>query len=71
MFPHTPMDMMAFDGTLWVEDDQPYMIFCHEWIQVVDGTMELVALVTDLSVTLSQSQILFQKDSTSTSTSLL
>ncbi len=46
---HTPADWMALDGTLWVEDGQPYMVFCHEWIQVKDGTMELVRLKDDLS----------------------
>ena len=29
MEPHTPMDRMALDGTLWVEDKQPYMVYCH------------------------------------------
>jgi GH43 family beta-xylosidase len=47
--PHTPMDYMALDGTLWVEDGTPYMVFCHEWIQMVDGTMEVVELKPDLS----------------------
>jgi len=42
------MDRMAFDGTLWVEEGQPYMIYCHEWVQVEDGTMELVELAPDL-----------------------
>ena len=46
---HTPSDWMALDGTLWVENDTPYMIFCHEWVQIIDGTMELVELSTDLS----------------------
>ena len=27
--PHTPENWMALDGTLYVEDDIPYMIFCH------------------------------------------
>ena len=47
--PHTPIDNMALDGTLWVEDGTPYMIFCHEWVQVADGTMEMVKLKPDLS----------------------
>jgi beta-xylosidase len=47
--PHTPINWMALDGTLWVEDYQPWMIFCHEWWQVTDGTMELVKLKKDLS----------------------
>lgn len=47
--PHTPSDWMALDGTLWVEDETPWMIFCHEWVQIEDGTMELVRLKADLS----------------------
>lgn len=57
--PHTPMDRMALDGTLWVEDGVPYMIYCHEWVQVVDGTMELVQLAPDLSAPVGQSMTLF------------
>lgn len=46
---HTPYDWMALDGTLWVENGKPYMIFCHEWVQMNDGTMDVVALEDDLS----------------------
>ena len=45
----TPHDWMALDGTLYVEDDVPYMVFCHEWIQITDGSMEKVRLTPDLS----------------------
>lgn len=45
----TPEPWMSLDGTLWVEKDIPYMIFCHEWIQVTDGTVELVKLKKNLS----------------------
>jgi hypothetical protein len=27
-----PADMMTLDGTLWEEDGQPWMFFCHEWV---------------------------------------
>ena len=47
---HTPDNWAALDGTFWVEDGVPYMIFCHEWLQTVDGTMELVELPDDLGV---------------------
>ncbi len=57
--PHTPMDRMALDGTLWVEDDVPYMIYCHEWVQIIDGTMELVRLASDLSAPVGNSLTLF------------
>ena len=46
---HTPADWLALDGTLWVEDGVPWMVFCHEWVQTTDGTMELVRLKKDLS----------------------
>jgi len=46
---HTPSDWTALDGTLWVEDGFPWMVFCHEWVQITDGTMELVRLKKDLS----------------------
>lgn len=46
---HTPYDWMALDGTLWVENGKPYMIFCHEWVQMSDGTIDIVALEDDLS----------------------
>ena len=45
----TPHDWMSLDGTLYVENDVPYMVFCHEWIQVEDGTMELMPLTADLT----------------------
>lgn len=36
------------------------MIFCHEWTQVMDGTMELVSLSDDLSEPLSEPVTLFK-----------
>jgi GH43 family beta-xylosidase len=45
----TPVDWMALDGTLWVEKNQPYIIFSHEWIQTTNGTIELAPLKKDLS----------------------
>jgi beta-xylosidase len=57
--PHTPENWMALDATLWVEDDVPWMIFCHEWIQVTDGTMELVQMTSDLSSVVGTPTTLF------------
>lgn len=57
--PHTPRDWMALDGTLWVEDNVPWMIFCHEWVQIMDGTLELVPLKPDLSDILGDPVTLF------------
>jgi hypothetical protein len=47
--PHTPPDWLALDGTLWVEDGTPYMVFCHEWVQIRNGTIEAMPLTGDLS----------------------
>jgi len=47
--PHTDPNLMTLDGTLWVEDGVPYMIYCHEWVQIKDGTIDLIRLKDDLS----------------------
>ncbi|MDR1632394.1 MAG: glycoside hydrolase family 43 protein [Dysgonamonadaceae bacterium] len=57
--PHTPMDYMALDGTLWVEDGTPWMVFCHEWVQMTDGTMDAVELKPDLSAPVGRPFSLF------------
>jgi GH43 family beta-xylosidase len=57
---HTPADWMALDGTLWVENNIPYMVFCHEWIQILDGTMELIELTGDLSSVVGEPITLFK-----------
>ena len=57
--PHTPMGQMCLDGTLWVENGVPYMIYCHEWVELMDGTMELVELKPDLSAPAGQPVRLF------------
>ncbi|MFN2230859.1 MAG: glycoside hydrolase family 3 C-terminal domain-containing protein, partial [Anaerolineae bacterium] len=57
---HTPPDVMALDGTLWVEDGVPYMVYCHEWVQIRDGTVELVRLAPDLSAIEGDPVALFQ-----------
>ncbi len=46
--PIPPPDWSTLDGTLWVEDGTPYMVFCHEWTQVRDGRMSAVQLSDDL-----------------------
>ncbi len=57
--PHTPEAWSALDGTLWVEQGVPYMVFCHEWVQIEDGTMEIVRLSDDLSREISGPETLF------------
>jgi beta-xylosidase len=47
--PVPPADFMTLDGTLYVEDGRPWMVYAHEWIQMIDGMMEAVPLKPDLS----------------------
>ncbi|QNP76208.1 family 43 glycosylhydrolase [Streptomyces roseirectus] len=48
--PVPPAHLMTLDGTLYVDrDGQPWMVYAHEWLQTVDGTMEAVRLTGDLS----------------------
>lgn len=54
-----PVDMMTLDATLWVEDGAPYMVYAHEWVQITDGTIELVRLKDDLSETIGEHTRLF------------
>ncbi len=56
----TPHDWMALDGTLFVEDNRPWMVFCHEWVQIDDGTMNAVRLSEDLAKPLGEPILLFR-----------
>lgn len=58
--PITPENWEALDGTLYVSGDgTPYMVFCHEWLQVKDGTMCAVKLKDDLSEPAGEPFVLF------------
>ena len=58
--PLTPRDWECLDGTLFVDDDgTPWMVFCHEWLQVHDGEICAVQLNSDLTEALGKPVILF------------
>jgi len=44
-----PKDWDIIDGTLFQENDTTYMIFVHEWTQLIDGTMDYMPLSKDLT----------------------
>lgn len=51
----TPKDWECLDGTLYVDEDgQPWMVFCHEWLQVKNGTVCAVKLSADLHHAISE-----------------
>lgn len=58
--PITPPDWECLDGTFWVEDGIPYMVFCHEWVQVIDGEIHAVPLADDLSHPIGEPKLLFR-----------
>lgn len=59
--PATPRDWECLDGTLYVDsDDLPWMVFCHEWVQVGDGEICAVRLSEDLTTPVGQSHVLFR-----------
>jgi beta-xylosidase len=56
----TPPEWMALDGTLFIENNKPYMVFCREWIQVNDGTLEMAELKPGLDALKTKPQTLFK-----------
>jgi hypothetical protein len=58
--PTTPDNWSALDGTLWMEDGIPYMVFCHEWVQINEGTFEVAALKPNLSSFAEAPQTIFK-----------
>jgi beta-xylosidase len=52
-YDYQPHDWDCIDGTLYEEDGKVYMIFVHEWTQLIDGTMDYIELSPDLSYTVS------------------
>lgn len=59
--PVTPRDWECLDGTLWVaKDGKPWMVFCHEWVQVEDGEMCAMPLTDDLRAAAGAPRLLFR-----------
>jgi len=57
--PITPENWESLDGTLYIEDGVPYMVFCHEWVQIENGGMCAVRLTADLSAPAGEAVTLF------------
>jgi len=58
---YLPAEKPTLDGTFWVDTDgKPYMVYCHEWLQNGNGTMEMIELKPDLSGTFGVGNILFR-----------
>lgn len=61
--PATPADWMCLDGTLYLENGKPHMVFCHEWVQIHDGTICAMPLTDDLSAPAGEPVLLFSAKS--------
>lgn len=58
---YLPADKLTLDGTFWVDTDgKPYMVYCWEWLQNWDGTIEKIELKPDLSGTVGEGRLLFR-----------
>lgn len=59
--PIPPVSDLSLDGTLYVSPKgNPYMVYCHEWLQVKDGTVEAVELSHDLKKAIGAPFVLFK-----------
>lgn len=59
--PVTPKEWECLDGTFYVDDQKtPWMIFCHEWVQVADGEIQAIPLTPDLKKAAGKPILLFR-----------
>lgn len=57
----TPSEWMCLDGTFYVDKNgDPYIVFCHEWVQITDGEICAMKLSKDLSKPVGEPKILFK-----------
>lgn len=57
----TPADWECLDGTFYVSKaGVPYMVFCHEWVQAMDGEIWAMQLTDDLRAPAGEPRLLFR-----------
>lgn len=58
--PVTPRNWECLDGTLYVDEkENPWIVFCHEWTQVHNGSVCAMPLSMDLKEAVGKPQFLF------------
>lgn len=58
---YLPASKPTLDGTFWIDKDgRPYMVYCYEWLQNLNGTIEKIELKPDLSGTIGTGKVLFR-----------
>ncbi|HSI84365.1 MAG: glycoside hydrolase family 43 protein [Candidatus Methylacidiphilales bacterium] len=59
--PVTPHEWECLDGTLFIDKaGMPWMVFCHEWVQVQDGKVCAMQLSPDLRQSAGEPVMLFR-----------
>ena len=57
----TPPGWQCLDGTLYVDrKGKPWMVFCHEWLQVFDGQICAIPMSDDLGRAIGDPIVLFR-----------
>ncbi len=57
----TPVGWQCLDGTFYVDKNgDPYIVFCHEWVQVKDGEIHAMKLTEDLTAAAGEPFLLFK-----------
>lgn len=60
----TPEDWECLDGTLYIDHEgKPYLVFCHEHTQIIDGTVCYIQLSSDLKSAIGEPVYLFSGSS--------
>ena len=59
--PVTPADWECLDGTFYADrEGRPWIVFCHEWVQVGDGEIQAMPLTDDLRAPAGEPRLLFR-----------
>jgi beta-xylosidase len=59
--PLTPPQWECLDGTLYVDEEgEPWLVFCHEWVQVRDGEICALRLSRNLRTAIGDPVVLFK-----------
>ena len=57
----TPTDWWSLDGTLYIsQKGEPYLVFCHEHVQILNGTVCYIKLNDTLTAPVSEPVVIFK-----------
>ena len=58
--PITPASWGCLDGTLVIDNNEPYLLYCREWLEVGEGQRNLLKLSEDLSKRATEPRLYFR-----------